>query len=65
LGDTSQINDGVCPLYSAVLCTVPERKEWYNMANITKLPSGNFRARVFLGRDVNGKQIYKSFTADK
>ena len=35
------------------------------MANITKLPSGNFRARVFLGRDVNGKQIYKSFTADK
>ncbi len=35
------------------------------MANITKLPSGNYRARVFLGRDVNGKQIYKSFTADK
>lgn len=33
--------------------------------NVTKLPSGNYRARVFLGRDVNGKQIYKSFTADK
>lgn len=35
------------------------------MANIQKLKSGNWRARVFLGRDVNGKQIFKSFTADE
>lgn len=35
------------------------------MANIQKLNSGNWRARVYLGRDVNGKQKFKSFTADE
>lgn len=35
------------------------------MANITQLPSGTWRARVFCGRDDKGKQIFKSFTSDK
>ena len=35
------------------------------MANITKLPSGSYRARVFLGKDENGKQHFRSFTAPK
>jgi len=30
----------------------------------TRLPSGSYRAQVFLGFDDNGKRIYKSFTAD-
>ncbi len=34
------------------------------MANAKKLPSGNWRVRVFCGKDENGKQIMKSFTAD-
>lgn len=34
------------------------------MANAKKLPSGKWRARVYCGRDENGKQIMKSFTAD-
>lgn len=33
------------------------------MPNAKKLPSGNFRARVYSGMDANGKKIYKSFTA--
>lgn len=32
------------------------------MANAKKLPSGNYRARVYAGIE-NGKKIYKSFTA--
>lgn len=34
------------------------------MATVTKLPSGKWRAQAFLGKDENGKQIRKSFTAD-
>jgi integrase len=33
------------------------------MADAKKLPSGNWRVRVFVGTDENGKQIRKSFTA--
>lgn len=33
------------------------------MASATKLKSGNWRCVAFLGRDKNGKQIRKSFTA--
>lgn len=29
---------------------------------VTKLPSGNYRARAYLGTDANGKPIQKSFT---
>ena len=32
------------------------------MANIERLPSGNWRIRVYCGKDDNGKHIYKSFT---
>ena len=35
------------------------------MANITQLPSGTWRARVYCGRDENGKQIFKCFTNEK
>ena len=31
--------------------------------NARKLPSGSWRARLFLGEDENGKKHYKSFTA--
>lgn len=34
------------------------------MSKPTKLPSGNYRLRVYAGKDSNGKHIYKSFTAD-
>lgn len=33
------------------------------MAKAKKLPSGNYRARAFLGVDEHGKKAYKSFTA--
>lgn len=33
------------------------------MAKAKKLPSGSWRAQVFVGLDENGKQIRKSFTA--
>lgn len=33
------------------------------MATAKKLASGNWRVRVFIGKDKNGKQIIKSFTA--
>ncbi|MDE5946691.1 MAG: site-specific integrase [Oscillospiraceae bacterium] len=33
------------------------------MATARKLPSGNWRIRVYIGKDKNGKKIYKSFTA--
>lgn len=33
------------------------------MASVEKLPSGNWRATAFLGRDENGKKIRKTFTA--
>lgn len=33
------------------------------MAKAKKLPSGNWRVRIYAGEDVNGKDIYKSFTA--
>lgn len=33
------------------------------MAEPKKLPSGSWRVRVFLGKDKNGKKIYKSVTA--
>jgi len=36
----------------------------YIMANAKKLPSGNWRVRVFCGKDENGKSIIKSITAD-
>ena len=34
------------------------------MAKAKKLPSGNWRVLVFLGKDAAGKRCYKSFTAD-
>lgn len=34
------------------------------MATAKKLPSGSWRVRVYLGKDITGKKIYKSFTAD-
>lgn len=33
------------------------------MAAAKKLPSGSWRVRVYTGTDVNGKRLYKSFTA--
>lgn len=33
------------------------------MATAKKMPSGNWRVRVFVGRDENGKQLFESFTA--
>lgn len=33
------------------------------MATAKKLPSGNFRVRVYVGVGANGKKKYKSFTA--
>ena len=35
-----------------------------NMQKAKKLPSGNWRIQVFLGRDENGKKIIKSITAN-
>lgn len=32
------------------------------MATARKLPSGNWRVRIYLGKDKNGKPVYKSFT---
>lgn len=29
----------------------------------TRLPSGSYRTQVLIGRDSNGKRVYKSFTA--
>ena len=34
------------------------------MAKAKKLPSGNYRVRVFGGKDESGKPIYKSFTSE-
>lgn len=34
------------------------------MAEAHKLPSGSWRAQVYVGKDPNGKRIYESFTAD-
>jgi integrase len=34
------------------------------MASIKKLPNGTFRARVFVGRDASGKQLFESITRD-
>lgn len=34
------------------------------MAKAKKLPSGNWRVRVYSGRDEQGKPVYKSFTAE-
>lgn len=33
------------------------------MATAKKLPSGSWRVRVYTGKDDNGKELYKSFTA--
>lgn len=33
------------------------------MAKAKKLPSGNWRVRIYIGDDDNGKHVYKSFTA--
>lgn len=33
------------------------------MAKAKKLPSGNWRVNQYVGKDANGKRIYKSFTA--
>lgn len=33
------------------------------MAKVKKLPSGNWRVRLYVGKDAEGKPIYKSFTA--
>lgn len=38
-------------------------KGGYIVAKAKKLPSGNWRCEAYLGRDTNGKQIKKSFTA--
>lgn len=35
----------------------------YTMAKAKKLPSGNWRVQVFIGKDANGKNIMKSFCA--
>lgn len=32
------------------------------MATAKKLPSGNWRVRIYIGKDSNGKPVYKSFT---
>lgn len=34
------------------------------MATARKLPSGNYRIRVYVGKDENGKPLYKSITAE-
>ena len=34
------------------------------MATASKLPSGSWRVRVYVGKDKSGKNIYESFTAD-
>ena len=34
------------------------------MATAKKLPSGNWRVNLYVGKDENGKRIYKSFTAE-
>lgn len=34
------------------------------MASVEKLPSGKWRATAYLGRDINGKKIRKTFTAE-
>ncbi len=34
------------------------------MATAKKLPSGNYRVQLYIGKDANGKRQYKSFTAD-
>lgn len=34
------------------------------MAKAKKLPSGNWRIRISIGKDENGKYVYKSFTAE-
>ncbi len=34
------------------------------MANAKKLPSGSWRVMLYVGKDENGKRVYKSFTAD-
>ena len=33
------------------------------MATAKKLPSGNWRVRLYIGENSNGKKLYKSFTA--
>ena len=33
------------------------------MAKAKKLPSGSWRVNQYVGKDKNGKRIYKSFTA--
>ena len=33
------------------------------MANAKRLPSGNWRAQVYIGKDISGKRIIKSVTA--
>lgn len=34
------------------------------MATAKKLPSGSWRVNLYIGKDINGKRLYKSFTAD-
>ena len=34
------------------------------MAKARKLPSGNWRTKIYIGKDSDGKNIYKSFTAE-
>lgn len=34
------------------------------MATAKKLPSGNWRVNLYVGKDENGKRIYRSFTAE-
>ena len=40
------------------------RRGVIKIPSIEKLPSGNWRAKVFVERDRNGKKIFKSFTAE-
>lgn len=39
-------------------------KEEYKMSRARRLPSGNWRVNQYIGKDGNGKRIYKSFTAE-
>lgn len=34
------------------------------MAKAKKLPSGSWRVNQYVGKDADGKRVYKSFTAD-
>lgn len=41
-----------------------EERKKKKKKKVCKLPSGNVRRRVYIGRDASGKRMYKSFTAE-